>query len=106
MTSRPLFASVAESMVILRPIRQVGCSRARSGVTEVSSPGVASRKGPPDAVRISAATDAIDSPTRHCQIAECSESIGRSQASGLANGSAGRLSATVAARRRASGITR
>ena len=50
----------------------------------------ASRNGPPDAVRISAATPAIDSPTRHCQIAECSESIGRSQASGLANGSAGR----------------
>ena len=31
-----------------------------------------------------ASTVAIDSPTRHCQIAECSESIGRSQASGLA----------------------
>ena len=30
---------------------------------------------------------AIASPTRHCQIAECSESIGRSQASGLASGS-------------------
>ena len=43
-----------------------------------------------DAVRTSAATVDIDSPTRHCQMAECSESIGRSQASGLANGSRGR----------------
>ena len=33
MTSRPLFISVAESMVILRPIRQVGWLRAASTVT-------------------------------------------------------------------------
>ena len=46
------------------------------------------------------------SPTRHCQIAECSESIGRSQASGLAYGSPGRASATSAASARASGMTR
>ena len=53
-----------------------------------------------------AATRSIGSPTRHCQIAECSLSIGRSHASGLANGSSGRDDATSAARRRASGITR
>ena len=31
-TSRPLFISVAESMVILRPIRHVGCRNASSGL--------------------------------------------------------------------------
>ena len=66
-----------------------------------------SRNGPPDAVRMSDATRLIGSPTRHCQIAECSESIGRSQASGLANGIAGIASPRrSAARARASGITR
>ena len=75
--------------MILAPIDQVGWRSACAGVTAASSAGVASRNGPPDAVRMSAATAAIDSPTRHCQIAECSESIGRSQASGLAYGSAG-----------------
>ena len=35
-TSRPLFISVAESMVILRPIRQVGWLSASSGVTAAS----------------------------------------------------------------------
>ena len=54
-----------------------------------------SRNGPPDAVRIRADADAIASPTRHCQIAECSESIGRSQASGLANGSTSRRAAAA-----------
>ena len=51
---------------------------------------------------MSPSTDGIPSPTRHCQIAECSESIGRSQASGL------RMDASDApsARRRATGITR
>ena len=99
MTSRPLLASVAESIVILAPIVQVGWRRACCGVTAARSPASASRNGPPDAVRISAATPAIDSPTRHCQIAECSESIGRSQASGLAYGSPGRIAACAAARR-------
>ena len=40
----------------------------------------------------------MGSPTRHCQIAECSESIGRSHASGLAIASSGLVSATSAAR--------
>ena len=45
--------------------------------------GGASRNGPPDAVSTSRAIAARGSPTRHCQIAECSESIGRSHASGV-----------------------
>ena len=56
MTSRPLLASVAESIVILAPIVQVGWRRACSGVTAASVAGSASRNGPPDAVRTSAAT--------------------------------------------------
>ena len=88
-TSRPLFASVAESIVIFAPIDHVGWRRACSRGHRRRGPRGPSRNGPPDAVRTSAATPAIRSPTRHCQIAECSESIGRSQASGLANGSRG-----------------
>ncbi len=84
MTSSPLLASVAESIVIFAPIDQVGCFSACSGVTADSSAFVASRNGPPEAVRMRAATSSMDSPTRHCQMAECSESIGRSHASGLA----------------------
>src|SRR6186997_1270715 len=98
MTSSPLLASVAESIVILAPIDQVGWRSAWAGVTAASSSGVESRKGPPDAVRTRLATAAIDSPTRHCQIAECSESMGRSQASGLAYGSPGSVAATPDAR--------
>ena len=37
MISRPLLASVAESIVILAPMVQVGCLSARSGVTAASS---------------------------------------------------------------------
>ena len=50
MTSRPLFISVAESMVILRPIRHVGCFSASSAETAASSDAVRPRNGPPDAV--------------------------------------------------------
>ena len=52
-TSRPLFISVAESIVILRPIRHVGCCSASAAVTPVSSDAVRPRNGPPDAVRMS-----------------------------------------------------
>ena len=44
MTSSPLFISVAESIVILRPIRQVGCFSASSAVTSASSAGRAPAK--------------------------------------------------------------
>ena len=104
MTSRPLFASVAESIVILAPILQVGWRRASAGVTAARV--LRARRGTGRRTRSgSAPRPAIDSPTRHCQIAECSESIGRSQASGLANGSPGRVAA-LRGRARASGMTR
>ena len=52
-SSRPLFASVAESTVIFGPIRQVGCASASSTVTRSSSSRLRPRNGPPDAVRTS-----------------------------------------------------
>ena len=56
-TSRPLFISVAESMVILRPICQVGCCSASSAVTRCRARDARRpRNGPPDAVRISRRT--------------------------------------------------
>ena len=55
-TSKPLFISVAESMVIRFPIFQVGWFSACSGVTSASASFGVFRKGPPDAVRISFAT--------------------------------------------------
>ena len=51
--SRPLFMSVAESMVIFGPMLQVGCASASAGVTAASSSRVRPRNGPPDAVRTS-----------------------------------------------------
>ena len=41
MTSNALFTSVAESIVIFGPIRQVGCASASSGVTDASGAGLA-----------------------------------------------------------------
>ena len=50
-TSRPLFIIVAESTLILRPITQLGCAQASSGVTPREFRRAArSRNGPPDAV--------------------------------------------------------
>ena len=46
-TSRPLFIIVAESTEILRPITQLGCAHASSGVTCGSSASGRVRKGPP-----------------------------------------------------------
>ena len=56
-TSRPLFARVAESIVILAPIDHVGWRSACSGVTS-RDPAGPSRNGPPEAVRTRAATPA------------------------------------------------
>ena len=47
--SSPLLNSVAESMVILRPMFQVGCFSACSGVTSARSLAAVLRNGPPDA---------------------------------------------------------
>ena len=49
-TSRPLFISVAESIVILPPIDQVGCASACATVTSSSSARARPRNGPPEAV--------------------------------------------------------
>src|SRR3990172_1137304 len=99
--------SVAESIVTFAPMRQTGWANASAGGTETSRSAGRFRNGPPDAVRMSRATSAMLSPTRHCQMAECSESMGRSQASGEAIGSpAPALVATSADRARASGMTR
>ena len=47
--SKPLFISVAESIVMRPPMSHVGCASASSGVMPERS--VRPRKGPPDAVR-------------------------------------------------------
>ena len=62
MTSRPLFISVAESIVILPPIAQVGCLSACSTVTSSSSARVRPRNGPPEAVTTSRSTVPARSP--------------------------------------------
>ena len=56
MSSRPLFISVAESIVILGPIDQLGWASASSGVTAASSAAVRPRKGPPDPVNSSSSS--------------------------------------------------
>src|SRR5439155_24758352 len=78
MTSRPLFMSVAESIVILAPIFHVGCRRASSTVTVASRSFGVSRNGPPDAVSKIRWTSDRRWPTRHWKTALCSESTGKS----------------------------
>jgi hypothetical protein len=75
-TSSPLFISDAESIVTFVPIFQLGWLRASLGVTLLSCSRVRLRKGPPDAVRVIFSSDSLFSPTRHWNIAECSESTG------------------------------
>src|SRR3954452_7611491 len=75
-TSSPLFASVAESIVIFGPIDHVGCASASSGVTSASSSRVRPRNGPPLAV----STTLSGSPScAHWKSAECSLSTGSSR---------------------------
>ena len=76
-TSRPLFISVAESMVIFRPIRHVGWRSASSGPTFLSSAAEWLRNGPPDAVRISRPISPRLRPCRHWWMALCSLSTGQ-----------------------------
>ena len=76
-SSSPLFASVAESIVIFGPMRHVGCASASSGVTPSSSARERPRNGPPEAVRTSPTTRVRRSrPSRHWWSAECSLSTG------------------------------
>ena len=58
MISSPLFIIVAESIVILGPIFQVGCASASSTVIEEKEARSRSRNGPPEAVRTRRATSA------------------------------------------------
>ena len=62
-SSSPLFASVAESTVIFRPIRQVGCRSASSGVAAASSSRVRPRNGPPEAVITSESSSSARRPS-------------------------------------------
>ena len=64
-TSSPLFISVAESIVIFRPIRHVGCFSASAADTAARSDAGRPRNGPPDAVRMSRRTSARSRPCRH-----------------------------------------
>ena len=56
MISRALFISVAESMVIFRPMDQVGWARASSTVMAAKSFCLSLKKGPPEAVRMTRRT--------------------------------------------------
>ncbi len=77
-TSRPLFISVAESIVIFPPIAQVGWRSASSTVTPSSSARLRPRNGPPDAVSVSRSTVPGRSPSISWCSARCSESTGMS----------------------------
>lgn len=76
MTSSPLLTSVAEFVVMTRPIEKLGCARACSGVTSASSARDRPRNGPPLAVTTSRRTSSAVPPRRHWAIAECSLSTG------------------------------
>src|SRR6266571_792606 len=76
-TSRPLFIRVAESTVTLGPIDHRGWFNACSTVTWSRSRSGWDQNGPPLAVMISRRTRFSRSPHRHCQMALCSESMGR-----------------------------
>ena len=75
-TSKPLFISVAESIVIFAPIFQVGCASARAGVMSANCSRFIPKNGPPDAVSRIRLTSPRFSPRRHWKIAECSLSTG------------------------------
>src|SRR5262245_14872956 len=79
MTSRPLFISVAESIVILGPICHTGCASASLTEALASSARVQPRKGPPEPVRITRLRSSRRSPRRHSARAACSESTGTSR---------------------------
>ncbi len=57
--------SVAESIVIFRPMRQVGWRSAASGVTPASDAVGSSRNGPPEAVRMMRVISSRRRPCRH-----------------------------------------
>ncbi len=71
---------VAESIVILAPIVQVGWRSASAGVTDSRSSAARPRKGPPDAVSTPATTRSRATPSISWKRAECSELTGTSAA--------------------------
>ena len=74
---------VAESTEILRPIDQLGCAHACSGVTFLNCCGSSVRNGPPEAVRMIFSTRSCQvagSCGKDWKMAECSLSIGKSVA--------------------------
>src|SRR5579871_509199 len=78
MTSNPLFMRVAESMVILGPMRQVGWFKASLRVILGKCFLSRFRKGPPEAVRmILWISLGEEEPARHWKTAQCSLSTGR-----------------------------
>ena len=78
MTSRPLFISVAESIVILRPICHVGCCSASAAVTlcELGRRAGRGTVRPTPSARAASPRDA-SRPCRHWWMALCSLSTGR-----------------------------
>ena len=79
MTSSPLFIMVAESIVTLLPIFQLGCFKACSGVMSLSSSLEVFLKGPPDAVKISLCILSFSNGFgKHWKIALISLSTGKS----------------------------
>ena len=78
MTSSALFIMDAESMVILRPMLQLGWRSACSFVAFMMSALSQVRNGPPLAVRISRSGLLPCAPCRHWKMALCSLSTGRS----------------------------
>ena len=77
MTSSPLFIKVAESMVILAPMVQLGWRSASAGVTaDIRSAG-RWRSGPPEAVRMRRRTSSRLWPASDWKMALCSLSTGR-----------------------------
>ena len=75
-TSSPLFAKDAESIVIFLPMFQVGCFNASSRVTDSSCSFVWFLKGPPLAVIINSEIFSVLIWFIRLKIAECSESTG------------------------------
>ena len=63
--------------MIFRPMFQVGCASASSGLTSASSSRVRPRNGPPEPVSTRLATWSGAEPCRHWKSAECSLSTGR-----------------------------
>ena len=78
MSSRALFISVALSIVILRPICQVGCRSASAGVAAAVRSAGQVRKGPPLAVITTRSSSSTRPERMHCASALCSESMGKS----------------------------